>query len=131
MQTHPGDDSVMLFLTIVDIFYSFGVVCLVCETGQNISNAFDSIGAIVGQIDWYLFPYEVQRILPIILIISQEPTVLHCFGSISCDRDVSKKVNFFTAQIICLRMIYGLIMKWNFFRSFIRGTHILWLFVNL
>lgn len=92
-QTHPGDDSTMLFLTIVDIFYSFGVVCLVCEIGQQISNAYDDIDDIINQLDWYLFPYQIQRMLPMVFINSQESVTLQCFGSISCDRDNSKKVS--------------------------------------
>lgn len=125
----------MLFLTIVDIFYSFGVVCLVCEIGQQISMTYDDIDGIIGQFDWYLFPCGIQRIFPIILMNSQETVILPCFGSISCDRDVSKKVGSLAKEIphdlwplsVFLFMVD---IEFKFFRCFIKDTHISWLFAN-
>lgn len=46
--------------------------------------------------DWYAYPIEMQKILPLIMINAQEPVVLECFGKISCARDVFKSVKHIT-----------------------------------
>lgn len=69
------------------------MVYLVSELGQQISNTYEDIEDIIGQFGWYLLPQKIMQIFPIILINSQEPATVQCIGSISCDRDVAKKVN--------------------------------------
>lgn len=77
------------------IFYGgwvFGLVFLSCEIGQRFTYAFDEITDLFGQLNWYLFPINVQRLLPTIMINVQEPIVIGCFGIINGSRDQLKKV---------------------------------------
>ena len=83
----------MLLVTIVYAFYAFGVVLIICELGQRLTNAFEEICETVEHFDWYLIPLEIQKSLPILLIAAQKPIVLECFGSISGTRDTFKIVS--------------------------------------
>lgn len=73
--------------------YAFGLVLISCELGQQMTNAFERIGDVMkSQFNWYRFPIKVQRMLPSLLIISQQPVQLECFGSNACVRESFKKV---------------------------------------
>lgn len=66
----------------------------VCELGQRMTNGFGEIDDEIEAFNWYLFPYEIQKILTTILIRVQMPIELQYFGSISATRENSKKVSF-------------------------------------
>lgn len=78
--------SIFLFLIV------FGMVFFPCEVGQQITDTFNDINDKFEQLDWYLLPIEVQRMLPTILVGLQKPIVLGCFGIVSGSRDQFKKV---------------------------------------
>ena len=86
----------VLFIFSIFLSYAFGVVLMVraitfksghctknkliyynsynykvCELGQKISDAFDGIDIELESFAWYLYPYELQRILPTFLIVAQ------------------------------------------------------------
>lgn len=46
----------------------------------------------IDQLDWFLLPQEIRKILPIILLSVQQRVEIKCFGSIACSRDSFKKV---------------------------------------
>lgn len=84
-----------------------GILFITCELSQRLGNAFTEIERIIEQFDWYLFPLNIRRLLPTIIIIAQEPVNLECFGSISCNREFFKKVcSIFSG-------LYSLIAKEN------------------
>lgn len=85
-----------LILTISEAFYGFGAVFVACDLGQRVTNAFNEISLKIENFNWYLFPTESKRILPIILAVSHEPVTLECFGSISLSRDIFKRVSQFS-----------------------------------
>lgn len=91
----------MLVLLIISYAcYSFGLVLLACELSQRVTLAFDEISDITDQLDWYLFPNELQRILPIFLIGVQEPVNFYCFASITCSRATFKSVSSICFYIV-------------------------------
>lgn len=65
---------------------------VVNEMGQRFSDAFNKVDDAVSQLNWYLFPNEVQRMLPTFIINTQEPVVIRFFGSNVCSREQYKKV---------------------------------------
>lgn len=71
---------------------SFGLVFTACELCQRVSDAFEEIDDVIDQLDWYKYPSDIKRMLPMIMINAQEPTIIECFGSISCSRMVFKQV---------------------------------------
>lgn len=72
--------------------FSFVFMFMICELGQRMNDAFDKIDSTIEKLDWYLFPNEIQRMVPTIMAIAQQPVTLRCFGSIVCTRDVFKDV---------------------------------------
>lgn len=74
---------------------TFGLILVfvACELGHRITDAFDRIDFTIDQLDWYLFPIEVKRVLPMIIVSAQQPVSVGCFGSIVCIRDVFKNVS--------------------------------------
>lgn len=78
---------------MIEVIYAFGVLFVACEIGQRINLAFDDCPEMVNQCEWYSFPAEVQRIVPLILNFTQQPFVVKCFGSKACDRETFKCVS--------------------------------------
>lgn len=99
-----------MFLFVMGFYglYSFGIVLIACELGQIACNAFEGICKRIETFDWYLFPCRIQRMLPMILIIAQQPTEFRCFGSVSLLREYFKKVSFWLCIARCFSHI-GLI----------------------
>lgn len=81
----------LLLLILIGIA-ALALVFIICELGQSLSNAFDEINVTINQFDWYLFPNEIQRVLPMIIAHAQQPVLVECFGSIACTRDAFKNV---------------------------------------
>lgn len=81
-----------LFMLILCGIFSLTIVLIACELGQRMSDAFDEMNFTIGQFDCYLFPIEIQRMLPLIIANAQQPVTLECFGSIKCTREVFKNV---------------------------------------
>lgn len=84
--------NTVLLMTIFIACYAVGVDFFACDIGQRISNAFNEINDVIGKFDWYLFPNELQKLLPIIIHFAQLPVEMKFFGSIACNRDSLKKV---------------------------------------
>ena len=74
--------------------YAFGAVFISCELCQKVSDGCEEFNDQIGQFKWYSFPIGIKRILPIIMIHTQQPTVFECFGSIICNRDTFKQVRY-------------------------------------
>lgn len=82
---------------MISAFYTrsaYGTVFTVCELSENMGNLFDTINAKFDQLEWYLLPNEVNKMLPAIINMTQQPTEIRSFGSIACCRETFKKVHF-------------------------------------
>lgn len=66
---------------------------LFSELGQRLNNLFLGINNVFDQLDWYLFPIKIQRLLPVAVMNVRQPVVVKCFGNISCCRDQFEKVS--------------------------------------
>lgn len=88
-----SENSLVLLVIVFETIYSFGTLFLPCELSQRLCIAFCECGDIVEHFKWYLFPVEVQKMLPMILRFVQKPVVLKCFGSITTDRETFKNVS--------------------------------------
>lgn len=84
----------MLVLKLsVEMFWAFGSIFIACELCESVSNAFIEVNDVVNQFDWYLFPIQVKRLLPTIIMNKQQPVNFECFGSIRFSRETFKKVS--------------------------------------
>lgn len=103
LQSQPESDLTVLIMLMCEMTWAFAFVFVICEFGQKVSNAFIEIEHETGQLEWYLFTMDIQRILLILMIVAQNPVGLHVFGDISCDREDFKKVSDKTQSELCLR----------------------------
>lgn len=87
-------DSLWISIAALDMCNSFGNTFVFCELGQRTTNAFEDIDDIICQFDWYLFPIELKRMLPMFVNVAQQPVEIACFGSFKCSRETFKKVCF-------------------------------------
>lgn len=92
LQSKDIVDPVMVWDSIFYGAWVFGLVLFSCEMGQRFTNLFERITDRFGQLNWYLFPIEKQRMLPTIIINAQEPIIFECFGLINGSRDQFNKV---------------------------------------
>lgn len=81
-----------LMLPIIDGDAGLIAALIACELGHGMNDAFEEIYFTIEQFDWYLFPVEIKRVLPIIIASAQQPVTLECFGNIACTREVFKNV---------------------------------------
>lgn len=80
-------------VSILSVIYALGILLVACELGQRTGLAFVECYDLIVQFDWFLFPAEIQRMIPMILIFTQQPFEIECFGNMSCNRDTFKYVS--------------------------------------
>lgn len=80
-------------MTLSYAFYSFGAILLVCEIGQIVSDAFEDNWHLHDQFKWHSFPTEILHVLPLVMMISQQPVDIQFFGNHSCKRCFSRKIS--------------------------------------
>lgn len=90
-QSHNEVFSIVFLELIFYAVWSFGLVYIACEMSQRFCDALNEMDDDIGQLDWYLYPAEIQRLLLIIVENSQQPVIVKCFGSIACSRETLKK----------------------------------------
>lgn len=93
MQEKAKPDFNVLFYAVINIIYSFGIVFIMCECGQQLSNAFEVLCDEIYENDWHLFPTNLQRTWHIVLVTAQQPVEIVSFGNIVCYRETFKRVN--------------------------------------
>lgn len=64
-----------------------------CEIGQRVKSEFIKFDEEISQLDWNFLPMKIQRMLPTIIINTQQPLEILCFGSTPCDRETFRKVS--------------------------------------
>lgn len=74
-------------VTIAEVFHALFTVGVVCEFGEQGCEMFSAVEYTFDEIDWYLYPIEMQRMLPKILIVVQKPIYVDLFGSVTASRE--------------------------------------------
>lgn len=92
---NEADNLVVFVVPFFELFWSFGLVFITCELAGRVSSKFDDVDATVAQFKWYLFPYDVQKLLPTIISNAQQEVGIECFGSVLCNRETFQKVRPF------------------------------------
>lgn len=123
----------ILIVPVFELSTTFVIVVVICELSGRLTYRFDDIDYIMTHFKWYLFPIEIQKILPTILINAQERVVIECFGSIPCDRETLKKViiNMNKLNLFFFIEKSEYTFLFSICRSSIPGSRIIWCFVNL
>lgn len=84
---------VLMFQSVLYGFCGVVLVFVACEMLQRFSNAFGEIDGEIEQLNWYLLPVDIQRILPTIKLYTQQAVAIEFFGSMSCCREQFQKVS--------------------------------------
>lgn len=82
-----------MVLSIVQVVWSLSLAFVPCEIGERLTAAFIAIFEDLCALDWYMYPIEMQKVLPLIMLNAHELITIECFGEISCTRDVFKSVS--------------------------------------
>lgn len=90
----PNGDSVMLLELIFCGIWALNFIFVVCELGQRGSDICNSFEEEIIQLDWYLYPIEIQQMLIPLIIYAQKSINIEFFGSLSCSRVQFKKVSW-------------------------------------
>ena len=90
---HDELNIMTLGISIIDTIAAIMLMFVICELGQRVSNAFDEIGDEFDKFNWYRFPNEINRLLPMLMAETQESVTLEVFGSLTCCRIVLKSVS--------------------------------------
>lgn len=80
-------------VTIAEVIYVVFSVGVACELGELACELFGAIDDTMGGIDWYLYPLDVQQMLPTIMIVTQTPIMVELFGSATASRETFKRVS--------------------------------------
>lgn len=91
-QLHHGNAMFGLLNATSNGIIATALVFIACELGQRLGDALEEIDTTVERFDWYLFPIEIKRMLPMIIANAQNAVKLECFGSIHCTRELFKNV---------------------------------------
>lgn len=83
-------DLIRLFIIL---FWSIIFIFFICEFGEKTTDYFNQLNGALYECDWYTYPIEIQRMLPIILQATQNPIVLQGYGNVFCLRDTFKTVS--------------------------------------
>lgn len=92
-QTHPDHNYLILVVLIVQTFYSFALVFIICELCQRMTNSFDRYDTSLSKYQWHLFPHQIQKMLVMVIMTTQREVIFPCFGSLLCSREGFKQVN--------------------------------------
>lgn len=60
--------------------------------GEMVCHQFNAFNEQLCQTDWYAFPIEVQRMLVIFMLDTEQPALIRGFGNIKCTREAFKNV---------------------------------------
>lgn len=76
------------------ILGAFIITLIYCEFAERVTAGFDEICDMICDLQWYLFPKEIQKMMLTIIVNSQEPVTMQGFANCSCSREQFKKVGF-------------------------------------
>lgn len=75
------------------IFWSVVLILFFCDFGENVTTKFLAIDRSICACEWYLFPHQVQQMLPTIMMSTQKPVIFQGFGNVICAREAFKTVS--------------------------------------
>lgn len=73
-------------------FWASAFIVFFCEFGHHVLNAFDDLNAAIDQFDWFRFPIQSRKMLPMIMMGCQKTSSIKGYGDILCIRETLRKV---------------------------------------
>lgn len=118
-------DIITAIQTLSLFFWSFFFVTIFCMLGEMVTNQFNRFHEEMCQLNWYLYPLEMQGLYLIFIAHTQHPAAIYGYGNIVCARGtfkaVTKSLKWFERNTIWLNYFSR-----HFCRRWIQGSSILW-----
>ncbi|XP_031618676.1 odorant receptor Or2-like [Contarinia nasturtii] len=95
-----------LLITIWQLFWTFAFLFLYCYRGEEVTSAFEELADEISQCEWDSLPYQLQRILPIVLIAAKESVQIKTYGFACTHERFQKIVNGGYSYYAILREFY-------------------------
>lgn len=115
-----NDSKLMeLSFTFVLIFWTFGLIFLICEPGKRVTDQFELFGKELERCDWHLLPIDMQRMFVIFLSNIQQSVHIRSYGDIKCSRELFKEVLSEFKSYIASNMFYKL--SFSYFQIISKG----------
>lgn len=73
------------------MFWSFMQIFIICDASEYVTDHFERID-LYNQCNWYEYPANIRRIMPIVIANTQRPVVISAYGNILCTRETFKRV---------------------------------------
>lgn len=87
----------MLLCCVILLLWINAIIFIFCECGERITIGFVEVNDEICQLKWYLFPYEIQRMMPNMMMATQEAVILKgCGNCSSCTREAFTNVSLTT-----------------------------------
>lgn len=90
-----GSNFDELVKILSQLFWSIFFIFLVCENCTKVTNQFEMIDNTLCRCNWYILPKEMQKLILIASIYTQQSTVIHGYFDTQCTRESFKGVNAF------------------------------------
>lgn len=85
-QQHDEFDLIAIFTSFSGLICALGFVFAKCEIIERISSKFDDINNMINQIGWHSCPFQIQKMLPVVMMSTQQTVEFEIFGSIKANR---------------------------------------------
>lgn len=85
--------NVEMIIPILGLFCTLTILYSSSELAGKMSIEFDKINNMIKEFSWYLMPIKMQKMLPMLMINTQQTVGFICFGSLLCNRVTFKKVS--------------------------------------
>lgn len=84
------------FIAIAQLMVCFSLsmvyVAILCLYGNHVTTEFEAANAAIYNCSWYEYPLEMQKMLKMMLMVSQKPVIIQGHMNTQCTREVLKKV---------------------------------------
>lgn len=71
----------------------FVILFLYCYLGSIFTERFIELERVAYDIDWFMFPLEIQKDLKFIMLVGQKDVFLRGFGGVDCSLEILMKVS--------------------------------------
>lgn len=88
--------------------YSYTGLFLLCYYGDKVTSTFEDLRDFIYLSDWQLFPLEMQKYMPIMLMFAHEMVYMHAFAEIHCTLQTFEQVIFISYCFLHYFKIHGI-----------------------
>lgn len=93
-QSEPNPNLASLVTSLIVALWVVVMIFLTCESGERLTNQYDIFEYEYDQCNWYSFPLEIQRTLPILISSHQRPAMVQGYAHTVCRRASCATVTF-------------------------------------